>query len=97
MNVARAQRAEVRDKLRRSGGRPAEVSKARRKLSPELMRIVIESLRERPILSHAAGKAGIHRRTLEYWMKCSKAGKKGYEHRVARHDVEISRTLPNSD
>jgi len=72
--------AAMRDKLRRSGGRPAEVSKARRKLSPELMRIVIESLRERPILSHAAaGKAGIHRRTLEYWMKCSKAGKKGYD------------------
>ena len=71
--------AAMRVKLRRSGGRPAEVSKARRKLSPELMRIVIESLRERPILSHAAGKAGIHRRTLEYWMKCSKAGKKGYD------------------
>ena len=70
----------------RSGGRqikkqklPAEVSKAGRKLSPELTRVVLECLREYPVLSDAASKAGIHRKTLEYWMKCSKAGDDGYD------------------
>lgn len=60
----------------RGGGRqikkqklPADVSKVSRKLSPERMRIVLDSLREYPVLSHAAGKAGIQRKTLEYWMK----------------------------
>jgi len=43
------------------------------------MRIVLDTLRERPILSHAADKAGIHRKTLEYWMKCSEAGHDGYD------------------
>jgi hypothetical protein len=70
----------------RSGGRqikkqklPAEVSKAGRKLSPERMRVVLECLREYPVLSDAARKAGIHRKTLEYWMKCSEAGNEGYD------------------
>ena len=70
----------------RSGGRqikkqklPAEVSKAGRKLSPERMRVVLECLREYPVLSNAASKAGIHRKTLEYWMKCSEAGNEGYD------------------
>jgi hypothetical protein len=27
----------------------------------------------------AAAKAGIHRKTLEYWLKCSKAGQDGYD------------------
>jgi hypothetical protein len=40
-------------------------SKTGRKLSPKRMRIVLESLRERPVLWHAASKAGIHRKTLE--------------------------------
>ena len=79
----------MRRKRGRSGGRkvkkqklPAEVSKAGRKLSPERMRrmrIVLDSLAECPILSHAASKAGIHRKTLEYWIKCSKAGNDGYD------------------
>ena len=43
------------------------------------MRIVLDSLRECPILSHAASKAGIHRKTLEYWIKRSKAGDDGYD------------------
>ena len=43
------------------------------------MLIVIESLRERPILSYAASKAGIHRKTLAYWIKRSKAGDDGYD------------------
>lgn len=51
--------------------------KRRRRL--KLMRIVLDALRERPILWMAAGKAGIHRRTLEYMIKCSKAGRDGYE------------------
>jgi hypothetical protein len=48
-------------------------------LSPERMRIVLDSLRERPILSDAAAKAGIHRKTLEYWLKRSEAGDDGYD------------------
>ena len=70
----------------RSGGRqikkqkpPAGIYKVGRKLSLERMRVVIESLREVPILSHAASKAGIHRKTLEYWLRCSKAGHDGYD------------------
>ena len=50
-----------------------------RQLSPERMRIVLDSLREYPILSHAATKAGIHRKTLEYWLKRSEAGDAGYD------------------
>jgi hypothetical protein len=87
----------------RGGGRqikkqklPAGIYKVGRKLSPERMRVVIESLREVPILSHAAGKAGIHRKTLEYWMKCS-GRQRWIRHRVAGSDVEISRTLRISD
>jgi hypothetical protein len=43
------------------------------------MRIVLDNLREYPILSHAASKAGIHRKTLEYWLKRSEAGDAGYD------------------
>jgi hypothetical protein len=50
-----------------------------RQVSPERMRIVLDSLRERPILSDAAAKAGIHRKTLEYWLKRSEAGDDGYD------------------
>jgi len=50
-----------------------------RQLSPERMRIVLDSLREYPILSRAASKAGIHRKTLEYWLKRSEAGDAGYD------------------
>ena len=70
----------------RSGGRqikkqkrPGEAAKAGGMLSPERMRIVLDSLRECPILSYAATKAGIHRRTLEYWIKRSQAGDAGYD------------------
>jgi hypothetical protein len=58
---------------------PAEISNAGRKLSPERMRIVLDSLRKYPILSDAARKAGVHRKTLEYWMKCSAAGQDQYD------------------
>jgi hypothetical protein len=58
---------------------PAGFAKSTPKRSYELMRIVIESLRVRPILAEAAAKAGIHRKTLEYWLRCSKAGHNGYD------------------
>jgi hypothetical protein len=74
------------DKRGRRGGRqpenqrlPAEVVKAGRMLSPERMRIVLNSLTEVPILNHAATKAGIHRKTLEYWLRRSAAGDAGYD------------------
>jgi len=70
----------------RGGGRQlkkqklrADVSIAGRKRSLERMLFVIESLREVPILHHAAREAGIHGKTLEYWMKCSQAGNDGYD------------------
>jgi hypothetical protein len=58
---------------------PARNSKIGRKLSPERMRIVIEALKEYPILARAAAKAGIHRKTLTYWLKCSEAGQDSYD------------------
>ena len=58
---------------------PSEVAKAGRMLSPERMRIVLDSLRERPFLFEAARNAGIYRRTLEYWRKRSAAGDAGYD------------------
>ena len=57
----------------------AGISKSTPKLSPELMRIVLNSLGEYPILSYAANKAGIHRKTLKYWMDRSEAGDDGYD------------------
>lgn len=58
---------------------PARISRSTPKLSPKLMRLVLDTLRECPILSHAADKAGIHRKTLKYWMKRSEAGDDGYD------------------
>jgi len=43
------------------------------------MRTVLDSLSEYPILSEAANKAGIHRKTLAYWLKRSAAGDAGYD------------------
>ena len=57
----------------------AGISNAGRKLSPERMRIVLDSLAECPILSNAARKAGIHCKTLAYWIKRSTAGDAGYD------------------
>jgi hypothetical protein len=39
----------------------------------------VDSLKECPILASAAFKAGIHRKTLENWLKCSTAGYEGYD------------------
>jgi hypothetical protein len=73
-------------KRSRSGGRqlkkqklPAEISELGRKRSPERMRIFLDSLAEYPVLIHATKKAGIHRRTPEYWLKGSAAGHEGYD------------------
>jgi hypothetical protein len=73
-------------KRSRSGGRqlkkqrlPAEISELGPKRTPECMRIVLDSLAEDAVLIHATKKAGIHRRTPEYWLKGSAAGNDGYE------------------
>ena len=58
---------------------PAGISRSTPKLSPELMRIVLNSLSKYPVLWHAASKAGIHRKTLEYWIRCSASGHDGYD------------------
>jgi hypothetical protein len=73
----------------RAGGRPrkkrklsAKASKARRRVLAERMRrmrVVLDNLSEYPIQRHAARKAGIHRKTLENWIKHSKAGDDGYD------------------
>ena len=46
---------------------------------PKIMRIVLNTLRERPILHHAAHEADIHRKTLERWIRRSEAGDNGYD------------------
>ena len=58
---------------------PAGISKSTPKLSPKIMRIILNSLRKHPVLSCAANKAGIHRKTLKYWMDRSEAGDDGYD------------------
>jgi hypothetical protein len=58
---------------------PARNAKIGRKLSLERMRSVIEALKKYPFFASAAAVAGIHRRTLEYWLKGSKAGRNGYD------------------
>jgi hypothetical protein len=63
------------NKRKPSAGR----SKSARKFSPGLARIVLDALSIEPVQSAAARKAGIHRKTLEYWVKGSKAGHKGYD------------------
>jgi hypothetical protein len=45
----------------------------------ERMRIFLNNFVKCRILSHAAEKAGIHRKTAEYWLKCSAAGDEGYD------------------
>jgi hypothetical protein len=72
-------RGRRRDRQPENQKLPAEVAKAGRMLSPERMRIVLDSLREEPVLYHAATKAGIHRKTLEYWLRRSAAGDAGYD------------------
>jgi hypothetical protein len=58
---------------------PSENPRAGQKRTLERMQIVVASLKEYPILARAAFKAGIHRKTLENWLKCSTAGHEGYD------------------
>jgi len=66
-----------RGKQGRVGGR--RFARAGRMRTLERMRIVIDSLKENPTLYLAASKAGIHRKTLTYWLKRSAAGDAGYD------------------
>jgi len=70
----------------RSGGRqlkkqklPAEISALGRKRSPARLRLFLDSVAEYPVKSHASKKAGVHRRTPDYWLKRSAAGDAGYD------------------
>ena len=58
---------------------PAGISELGRKRSPERMRLFLDSLAEDAVLIHATNKACIHRKTPEYWLKCSVAGHDGYD------------------
>ena len=58
---------------------PAGTSKAGPKRSPERMLIVLNSLTEVPIYALAAEMAGIHPKTLAYWIRRSEAGDDGYD------------------
>ena len=73
-------------KRSRGGGRQpkkqklsAETSELGRKRTPQRMRIVLDSLAEDGVLIHATNKAGIDRRTPEYWLKGSMAGHHRYD------------------
>ncbi|HEX3822420.1 MAG TPA: hypothetical protein VHW45_18965 [Candidatus Sulfotelmatobacter sp.] len=57
----------------------ARYAKLGQKLSPERMLIILGALKEHPILFRAAAKAEIHRKTLELWLKSSRAGQDGYD------------------
>jgi hypothetical protein len=58
---------------------PAGASRSARRPSPESMRLVLEALRKRPILRDAAREVGLHHKTIEHWIKCSRAGRDGYD------------------
>jgi hypothetical protein len=58
---------------------PAGTSKATPKLSPERMRIVLDSYAVSRIKGVAAAKAGIFHKTLDYWLKQSAAGEDKYD------------------
>ena len=60
-------------------GPTARTAKVGRKRSAQRMRNVLDALKEYPILARAAAKAGIHHKTLAYWLKCSAAGHDGYD------------------
>ena len=58
---------------------PAGIARSTPKLCPELMLLVLDALAERPFYYYAANKAGIHPKTLAYWIRRSKAGDDGYD------------------
>ena len=58
---------------------PAGIARSTPKLCPELMLLVLDTLAEYPFYYYAANKAGIHRKTLAYWIRRSEAGDDGYD------------------
>ena len=57
----------------------AGTSKFGRTPSPESMRFVLDSLTKCPVIRNAAREAGLHRKTIERWIKCNRAGHDGYD------------------
>src|SRR5271156_3037503 len=57
----------------------AGIARSTPKLCPELMLLVLDALAEDPFLYQAAHKAGIHPKTLAYWIRRSEAGDDGYD------------------
>ena len=64
----------------------AGIARSTPKLCPELMLLVLDALAERPFLYHAAHAAGIHPKTLAYWIRRSEAGDDGYD--IEWEDIE---------
>ena len=58
---------------------PAGIARSTPKLCPELMLLVLDVLAERRFYYYAANKAGIHPKTLAYWIRRSEAGDDGYD------------------
>ena len=58
---------------------PAGIAKSSPKLSPRIMRTVLNNLSKYPVEYHAALAAGIHPKTLAYWIRRSEAGDDGYD------------------
>jgi hypothetical protein len=73
------QRSRNGNRQREKEQRPARNATAGRKPSLASMVVFLDALRECPIVCRAAEKAGIHRKTPAHWIKCSKAGREGYE------------------
>ena len=67
------------DRRRKKESLAAGTSKSARGPSPESMRLVLDSLRKCPVIRDAAGETGLHRKTIERWIKCSRAGHDGYD------------------
>ncbi len=57
----------------------AGIARSTPKLCPELMLLVLDALAECPFYYYAANKAGIHPKTLAYWIRRSEAGDDGYD------------------
>jgi len=58
---------------------PAGIARSTPKLSPRIMRTVLNSLSKYPVEYYAALAAGIHPKTLAYWIRRSEAGDDGYD------------------
>jgi hypothetical protein len=67
------------DRRRKKKRLEAGTSKSTREPSPESMRLVLDSLRKCPVIRDAARETGLHRKTIERWIKCSRAGHDGYD------------------